>query len=52
MTHPHKLRNDAFSPRTIQATGTLTTTETAPRGEMREGFAREYATRLPCGFRV
>jgi len=25
------------------------TTETAPRGEIREGFAREYATRLPCG---
>eukprot|EP00282_Hemiselmis_andersenii_P019288 CAMPEP_0172032256 /NCGR_PEP_ID=MMETSP1041-20130122/19769_1 /TAXON_ID=464988 /ORGANISM="Hemiselmis andersenii, Strain CCMP439" /LENGTH=60 /DNA_ID=CAMNT_0012688877 /DNA_START=116 /DNA_END=298 /DNA_ORIENTATION=+ len=46
------LRMLGFSPSTIHPTGTLTTTEMAPNGEMREGLANVYATRFPASPRI
>jgi hypothetical protein len=47
ITQPIMLDAEGRSPRVMYAAGTLTRTEMAPSGEMREGLAREYAIRLP-----
>ena len=46
-THPIMLVADGRSPSAKYAAGTFTRTDIAPRGEISEGFAREYATKFP-----